>query len=160
MTQESPTAFGLYASWLYTGSIDATTTNANERSDKLAHHAEFRLLADAYILGGSLLDNAFMDTIADALLSKVCSPAGVEIYAVGSEMVTSIYEGTTAGSPARLLMVDVFTVCAGQKHMRELVKDVSVEFLQDIAIAFASKKRSQQLVSLRDNSFRYHHTKS
>lgn len=153
-----PDAFLIYSSWLYTGAIH-TTTNIDDNTDDQTHIEEFRRLAIAYVLGEYLQDPKFKDSVMDSLLSKLRGDTESIFFQVGAEMVRTVYQGTPATSPARLLMADLFTNHAGERYMRNLVGEVPADFLQDLAIAFAAKKFPQALTLVRYDASKYHRQK-
>jgi hypothetical protein len=68
----------------------------------------YQLLADLYVLGERLLD----ETIRGAIIKEfICftslTDKSSKRYCPMRETVSIIYRGTTAGSPARRLMVDI-----------------------------------------------------
>lgn len=153
LAQESPVVFGVYSSWMYSGALYTLPSNDEDATDGF-HQNEFRQLAQCYVLGESLLDTKFQNAVIDAIYSKLRDGSGTTFHEIGAEVVTIIYKGTVAESPARLLMVDIFTSHANKDQMREVVEDVPAEFLQDLAIAFARQKtRSVSKIEYKPSSY-------
>lgn len=123
------------------------------------HQDDFRQLVQAYTLGETLLDTKFQDAAMDAIICKLRGRSGYTFYGIGAEIINMIYEGTTAESPARLLLMDIYTIHANEAQIRRLKNEVPADFVHDIAIGFASRKSAQPLNLMQHSAAKYHHKK-
>lgn len=93
----------------------------------------------------------------DALLCKLRSGSGYTFFEIGADLVNTIYEGMTAESPARVFLMEVFTIHANREQIKHLKSKVPTDFVHDIAIAFASRKSAQPLNVMQRSAAKYHH---
>ncbi|KAF2130160.1 hypothetical protein P153DRAFT_269394, partial [Dothidotthia symphoricarpi CBS 119687] len=94
LSDERPVDFAYYSHWLYTKRIiykDDTSTSS-------------RRLARLYVLGEKLMDQQFQAAIIDAMIEFVEEKRLLP----SMHCIEIIYNGTTAESPARRLMVDIW----------------------------------------------------
>ena len=89
LQHDDPAAFGLYANWLYTGTLPS---RAPISSADVVHEAEFVLVATAYVLGESVMDVTFQDNVIDPIRAKIRGPKGSVVWHVAREMVHILYE--------------------------------------------------------------------
>jgi hypothetical protein len=103
----------------------------------------YELLAELYVLGERLQDQSIRTAVIDSIVGSwkdnflITGPANI------------IYCGTTAGSPARRLMVDLFLAYGAEC---ELHHRCEADFLIDVARAFCSKAAKR----IDPTSFREH----
>ncbi|KAK5120538.1 hypothetical protein LTR85_006194 [Meristemomyces frigidus] len=127
--------------WLYTKTIASISAEDSSQS---------ALLAKLYVLGEELLDSNFQDCIIDAFICALrevrAKPAKTSTfrYCLRKQTVNLIYDGTPQKSPARQLMVDVYTREATGEAMKDENNNVQVhpEFLLDLASALLDKLHS------------------
>ncbi|OAF99708.1 uncharacterized protein CC84DRAFT_1169223 [Paraphaeosphaeria sporulosa] len=90
-----PVLFKTYVHWLHSGTIPRPDDNVPDYKD-------FVFLSKLYVLGEYLMDVIFKNAIIEAIIAISIK----EKYCPIGEAVRIIYEGTSAGSPARRLMTD------------------------------------------------------
>ncbi|EME40017.1 hypothetical protein DOTSEDRAFT_56328 [Dothistroma septosporum NZE10] len=98
----SSAAFALYIDWLYTSSIRGNATTEQEG------HAEWMMLAQAYVLGEELEDHAFQSTVEDTMRFKAQNdePHG-PIRASAASIISVLYQRLTNDVSAHKLMIDM-----------------------------------------------------
>lgn len=95
------------------------------------------LLAELYVLGERMLDRNFQDELLRELVRFMKLPVQhVVDFGPPFTAMSVIYQGTTASSPARRLLVDIFL-----RHPVELygISHLEKEFLADLAKASIKK---------------------
>ncbi|KAF2000438.1 hypothetical protein P154DRAFT_435014, partial [Amniculicola lignicola CBS 123094] len=126
LQHDDPDAFRMYAHWLYCRKFPL----ADDRDEAYVQ------LAKAYVLGESLLDAKFKNTILDSIITATTT---FDYFPVG-QPITIIYEGTPVESPARRLMVDfyVYAMHSGgtswTRHLGAYPKEFLVDTLTKIPI--------------------------
>jgi hypothetical protein len=93
----------------------------------------FKLLAEIYVLGERLQDQS----IRTAVIESTVASWDYRLLITGPADI--IYRGTTAGSPARRLMVDLFLAYGDECELDDRCEP---DFLCDVARAFCSKASS------------------
>lgn len=129
LPEDGPSAFRLYVTWLYSHSLSIEDDDKNVKA---------RYLAEAYVLGERIMDDSYKDTIMKALISYSEKADTV----LGSLHVGIIYTGTPEGSPARQLLVAMYSwgVSGYTIPDRDCAKTYHSEFLQDLVVALLSKR--------------------
>jgi hypothetical protein len=131
LSDEDPVHFQAYCEWLYTKKIVPTVIE-NERHPQLSR---------LYVLGGKLLDKSFQEDVLMAFISMVKVvgkyPSNCTIQA--------IYDGTSAGDPARRLMVDMWAFKTkpswnGLQEDRDVVAETSTVFANDVIRALVFRR--------------------
>ncbi|KAF2641196.1 hypothetical protein P280DRAFT_398397, partial [Massarina eburnea CBS 473.64] len=140
LTDENPTAFGIYAQWLYSGRFLFKLKGAADLSDN------WITLAQTYVLGEKLMDTTFQNEVIDAVFAYR-TQAGVCIPTYRTIKIA--YEGTCAGSPMRKYLVDTYVWSVHISWtFKNIVEDTSVEFLQEVLEALVkirpTNKRGEQ----------------
>jgi hypothetical protein len=125
LSDEDPEEFESYSRWLYSGKVTVTPPFADI-------HTQF---ANLYVLGERLLDETFQDAVLAAIIN-----ATREGMFPSNKAIRVIYAGTTsASSPARRLMVDIFAYASEEEWFgsESFAKATSVEFVEDLVRGFA-----------------------
>jgi len=140
LPEDEPAVFELYMQWLYTAQIFPhllhASTQCLEDTCKLGSPL-YIALAKAYVLGETLQDDHFKDTILDAIISLFVQPARVW----APEATSIIYAGTAPGSSARKLMVDLYTYSSRSAWFSEHAQQHHPEdFLHDLCLSWAKQK--------------------
>jgi hypothetical protein len=101
------------------------------------------VLAELYALGERLQDDNIRNVIIDEIVrfSKLFSKKTGRHFPL-DHAVTTIYESTTVGSPARRLLVELFVTNGEGKWVREISQP---EFLCDLATASVSELHNSGL---------------
>jgi len=145
----SPEIGSVYVHWLYTRKV-LTGTSLTTDLPALVH---------AWALGAYLNDSDFENAVMNAivLLISESQPFGWQL-SVKTEMINLVYESTTAGSPLRRLMVDIWIRCGNERYLGEECKDTSPFFLADLVTALlpAAKARPEAKASTLDSICKYH----
>jgi hypothetical protein len=124
--EEKPSLVQVYIEWLYTNKYLAL----NDLADLIQLDASTCSsdLAEFYLLGEFLQDTKFQHFILHSMLLACHLPTAKDI--------TSIYEGTPNGSPARRLYVDLFSRDDKSEQFKKDADNLPVEFKKDLCIRF------------------------
>jgi hypothetical protein len=111
-----------YSQWLYSGNLSILNSDSNSKYI-------FVVLAMFYVLGERILDALFQNTVIDAMVeaSHICSP--------GLRSTRIIYNGTTAGSPARKFLADYCAWSLDHIGVKDLDPALDAEFSIDMVMA-------------------------
>lgn len=138
LTDENPDIADVYFSWLY-----SRTLRVSEKWESLKY-------AQLYVFGEKLMHSEFQNDVIDAMIRYFVEmgahkdPGPVNITMIpGPRGITTIYEGTIQGSPARRLMVDRW--CEGHPFpvLEQYRNHVPHDFAWDCLKAFLSSKPTQ-----------------
>jgi len=129
LTDEDPDVFEIYLHWLYFKTL--STIQGRPPSADM----EYIELAQCYVLGEKLLDVKFKNAIMDALVEVLENEQKGTCILPGSWAIETIYEGTTEGSPARILLVAMWIGRAAPSCKVTLNK-CHPEFIIDLAKGF------------------------
>ena len=124
LTDERPKVFKFFVQWLYKGVVILEDPQAPGTSD---------FLAQSYVLGEKIMAEAFQDDILKLMIDR--SSDG---QLPGVAAIRRIYEGTTSGSPARRLVVDIWAWGLRPKweaENKDLLEDTCAEFVVDLVWA-------------------------
>lgn len=138
LVDHDPEIFHVYVHWLYRKSLPVRLDSPGE-----AGNEEYLQLAKSYVLGDMLVDADFKDAVLDAFIDKSRSKAtdGCNWYPAGSP-VRHIYDNTQDNSPARRLLVDMYTAYghSGWLTRHASPEDLTSEFLLDLAVSLLDKR--------------------
>lgn len=139
LQDHSVNAFNAYLQWLYSGNSRANASPANEYESMKEHYIA---LTKLYALGEHLNDTTFQDYVINSIIaqSRTEDTDGRQWYP--TSQVNLIYESTSAGSPARRLMVD-FYVHFGDEEWITNTDDSEkpgYDFLIDVSAALLKKR--------------------
>lgn len=125
MPEDDATAFEVYQTWLYTGTVFTNAVIDAQESDD-----EYGVLVRAYLLGQKLMDNDFKDTIIDAIVNKLLTTGLFDIRQTGT-----VYDNTPKGAPLRRLWLDIYRYQGQASWLHEELDDadISPEFLFDFS---------------------------
>jgi hypothetical protein len=128
LPEEKPDLVAFYLDWLYGKGLPTDSTKRDSRNGKV-----YDVLADLYALGERLQDDKIRNIIIDEVVrfSNLFGRETGRNYPLDYAIIT-IYETTTAGSPARRLLVELFVTDGEAKWVREISQP---EFLCDLATA-------------------------
>lgn len=128
LPEEKPDIVAFYLDYTYSERLPTDSTKRNSRNGKV-----YDVLADLYALGERLQDDKIRNVVIDEIV------AFSRLYAKGTGFhypldyaITTIYESTTAGSPVRRLLVEMFLTRGEAKWVRDISQP---EFLCDLATA-------------------------
>lgn len=142
-----------YLHFLYIGSIASQAGEPNTTQDKQDHIDECILLAKLYVLGEKFQDSYFKNALVDAIIAKAIPSNYHSYWYLTGESVNIIYEGTTSGSLARKLVVDMHAAY-GKNHW--LGKSgLNTDFLIDLTNRFFDT-RDRELVIEEFENVNYH----
>jgi hypothetical protein len=128
--EELPHVVSFYLNHTYTKEISVSLTKTYSSDTVVLEPSEYtKLLAELYVLGERLLDRSIRYTVTENIMD-------LADFQPINEPVNIIYGGTTAASPARQLMVDIY-LRFGSKDWLDDTYDAA--FLLDAAQAFCSK---------------------
>lgn len=141
LPEEDSAVFGRYANYLYTGSLACQGNSID---------AEYTVLADAYILGETMLDDHYQHAVLDAIIQtfqedrqfRYPVPTGFCKFRVPDiDFVNKVYQYTTASSPLRKFLVDTYTVRANGNYSFEIAgQKADPEFLMDLVKSFSARR--------------------
>lgn len=134
LPEETPELMAHYLDWVYTAELPSRefsffSTTADQKV------AAYNLLAELYVLGERRLDSSFRNAVTAEIVRLRPSQFGLhecQLFQQG-KMVNTIYEGTSAGSPARRLMVDLSLKFGCPQCLTEVSEKA---FLLDLTHAF------------------------
>jgi hypothetical protein len=137
LTDEDPKYFGMYVQWLYTGKVSVPRITYIDNGGTKVETPSSKALARTYVLGARLVDSAFQNAILQAIMDCAdedhCSP--------GLSDIGIIYAGTVALSPARKLMVDIWTHYAHEEwKLKNVVGIAGEEFANDLVQALIKRR--------------------
>lgn len=115
-----------YLDYSYSGKLPTESTTL-----VISNANAYNVLADLYVLGERLQDKKVRNAIADEVLKF--NGAYVKGTVRENPMdyaITTIYDGTTEGHPARRLLVDLFLYKGEWRWVREISQN---DFLVDVA---------------------------
>lgn len=139
LPEDDPAIFAIYVHSIYNGELPTTP---DSETLNLSPDWENRGICKFYVLAEKLQDIGAKNSAIDALIarSKVKDDHGVgRAPAPGSVKV--IYNGTTAGSSARKLLVDFYAHRASLSYMAEAEAELPEDFKHDLLIKmFALRK--------------------
>ncbi|KAK1074594.1 hypothetical protein LTR12_005786 [Friedmanniomyces endolithicus] len=130
LLDDHPDVFNEYALWLYTGKLAVIMSNGS---------TDFDFLAGLFGFGEKIVDDTFQDCVIDAFVAGTRTPspngAGVPTRCCPPyTTVDIVYKATPKGSPARRLMVELYTLKAGDDSINiEHPEKNNHEFLVDLA---------------------------
>lgn len=123
---------GTYLEWMYTQTIEVSPLT----NDKMSYNdfkAEFEHLARAYVFGEKVQDDAFCNSVTDAMLDRAGgSEHGSCWWYPTTKAVSIIYDGTPEGSPARRLCVHLHTHYGKSYDIQSTANGEHPEFLKDL----------------------------
>ncbi|KAK5691275.1 hypothetical protein LTR17_025722 [Elasticomyces elasticus] len=122
-------AFNIYVNWLYMRGIARSSLDDD---DEDAQSEEWLNLADAFVLGDALVDSEFQASVLETLRFMSGSRQRKSFWAVATEVVAVIYDGTPTGSPVREVLLDLFLLHADGQLPDDEILALPVEFLQEL----------------------------
>ena len=128
LPEEKPEIVAAYLDYSYSGKLPTESTTL-----VISNANAYNVLADLYVLGERLQDKKVRNAIADEVLKF--NGAYVKGTVRENPMdyaITTIYDGTTEGHPARRLLVDLFLYKGEWRWVREISQN---DFLVDVATA-------------------------
>ncbi|KAK0304218.1 hypothetical protein LTR01_007574 [Friedmanniomyces endolithicus] len=128
-------AFEGYSRWLYTGKL--AVVKSDQRTD-------YELLAMLCGFGEKIIDHRFQNCVLDAIVAgtRINVPkatGGVHKEFPGQNTVDRVYKATPKGSPARRLVLDMYTLKGNENWIRPGEK-FSHEFLLDLVSALLKSR--------------------
>lgn len=134
-------AFEGYTRWLYSGKLAVVKSNGD---------TDYHLLALLYGFGEKIIDDEFQKIVIDAFVagSRTNVPdgtGGVTRRFPSKTAVSMIYEATPKGSPARRLMVDMYTL-KGNSHNDWVGVDHPLKHNHDFLIDLTSELLTSRIV--------------
>jgi hypothetical protein len=132
LPEEKTELVAFYLDYQYGKGLPTDSTRNNSRNGKV-----YDVLAELYALGERLQDDHIRNVIIDEIVrfSRMSSRESGHHLPL-DHAVTTIYESTTAGSPARRLLVELFVTNGKGKWVKEITQP---EFLCDLATAALSE---------------------
>jgi hypothetical protein len=130
LPDQRPNVVSHYLYYTYSKALPSAPEPGSDHAGNLEKNRYYEFLAELYVLGERLQDQTIRTTVIESIVALweyiilITGPANI------------IYRGTTAGSPARRLMVDLFLAYGAEC---ELDDTWEVDFLLDVARAFRSK---------------------
>ena len=132
LPEEKPDIVAYYLKFIYSKELPTDCTKNNSRNGKV-----YDVLAELYALGERLQDDEIRNVVIDEIVrfSKLVARVTGGHYPL-DRAITTIYESTPEGSPARRLLVELFVTNGEGKWVREISQP---EFLCDLATASISE---------------------
>jgi len=135
LSDEEPEVFGIYIHWLYFRTFPTVTT-----VDLGPNSPEALLLCKCYIMGDKLMDPTFKNATLKALVDATHNQPHCNPRIPGPGSIKSIYEGTTGGSPARKLIVDLWVAYVGESSLIYLTEQLPHGFVLEFSRALVLSK--------------------
>jgi hypothetical protein len=109
LADECPRIMSYYLTYTYTDKLPTNIFEPTSMSTFTENSDEYyELLAELYVLGERLLDSSIRAAVIKEIIRLVeLADKDGTLYYPKKEAANIIYRGTTAGSPASLLMVDI-----------------------------------------------------
>jgi hypothetical protein len=123
---------------IQTGAIPVQDSDlAPETSSRL----EYTMLTKLYVLAEMLMDENTKETVHSAILarSKEAFSGDQKSRYPGPAPIRIIYEDPPEDSPARKLMVQLYTEIAYGSFLTQLPKEMPTDFFYDLSISLISK---------------------
>ncbi|KAI5360922.1 putative SKP1/BTB/POZ domain superfamily protein [Septoria linicola] len=126
---------------------DAVTVYWDEEDDK----PNFDLLVRVYVFGEKVQDERFCDVVMSALCQARDTPdqQGAR-YIPGTSVITDLYDGSPAGSPARRWVVDQYRDAVDAEGFREDLQNYPAEFVQEVAMDLKERHQLATRLSVRE----------
>ncbi|KAK3677372.1 hypothetical protein LTR78_002910 [Recurvomyces mirabilis] len=102
---------------------------------------EYQVLAEMYCFGEFVQDERIQDAVIDAIMARVKQGGADYHYYPTTPIINTIYEGTPADSPARRLMVHIYST---QGISEWVADDINPEFLLELTRQFCGLNREHQ----------------
>jgi len=128
LTDEDSTIVEIYLKWLYSHNLPTDFGSG--------FHQIFLL----YVLGEKLMHCTFQDAVLRGLIETCESLQSVP----NGSTIKILYNGTTAGSPARQLMVDMYCWRGEAKWADNRFDDAPAEFMRDCMRALMGVRKVPQ----------------
>ncbi|KAK4547290.1 hypothetical protein LTR36_000945 [Oleoguttula mirabilis] len=137
-----------YLHWLYHNKVACLDTENDGYS----------LLASLYVFGEKLLDKTFKDVIIDCIIATsrglVVKDGTTNMHRFpAKESVDILYQGTSEGSPARQMLVDMHQVYAKETWING---DANHDFLVELTTALIRNDRYTASARLHNGACAYH----
>jgi hypothetical protein len=136
LTDEDPDTFKIYLHWLHFKTLPTVHAEEPSTNESTEHVA----LSMCYVLGEKLMDKKFKNAIVKALHDTLRNHTSSHPRVPDYESINIIYTGTTENSPARRLLVGMWTTIGLYlpKDFAEFVNDaLHPVFTQDLAKALS-----------------------
>jgi hypothetical protein len=133
-----PTMFETYVHNLYTGDLAVASEKEQAESDEMPER--YQSLAHFYVFAEKMKDVKSKNSILRAILACRSTVYSSEPYTCPStEAIDVIYNGTLAGSPARRLMIDLWTKQATAEYFD---KELPGDFMRDLLVRIVNVRRA------------------
>ncbi|USW55516.1 Putative BTB/POZ domain-containing protein [Septoria linicola] len=144
LPEDDPDAVATYFDFLHT---KQGTVYWDEEDDK----PNFDLLVRVYVFGEKVQDERFCDVVMSALCQARDTPdqQGAR-YIPGTSVITDLYDGTPAGSPARRWVVDQYRDAVDAEGFREDLQNYPAEFVQEVAMDLKERHQLATRLSVRE----------
>lgn len=149
LPETEPPIFNLYVHWLYTGTFDVSLIAAKSRAIEVIY-ASYSDLADAWVLGNFLLDEAFANQAVDHFLIRSADDTVIPC----AKDCTSIWNRIPTGSGLQRLLLDVI---ASWIHPSNLEKSAAIfpfDMVKDLALRYV--KRAPRCPLRVEDRYKYH----
>ena len=140
LEEDDPKTVDLYLHFVYTGKIP-TKIMANDKPTEAPGNAqEYKELARLYCFGEKYQDVQLKNAVVSAMIAKaqVADPKGIRTYP-GIQPVDMVYKGTSAGSLARKLLVDMHIESGREEWIEGGLHNK--DFLVDLGMGLYRAKR-------------------
>ena len=143
LPKESPIHMGYYVEHMH--GLPPPTHVLVEKSQCLPNiDQHFELFAELYVVGERRMDAKYQNQIIQELF-RISKPSG---HGPGTGYANVIYQGTTAGSPARRIAVDFAVSCPGEYWYKNIDGKVPhTEFWCDLSKVVLQRVAKHSLAS-------------
>ncbi|KAK5693835.1 hypothetical protein LTR17_024986 [Elasticomyces elasticus] len=142
----TPATVTLYIQHLYTGKINLhlpkSSENISEQWKRIA--SQHTALAHLYVLGEQLQDSIFKNAVIQAIIARIRFPIDGWFLFPSLKDVDTLYKGTSKGSLARQLMVDMDVMFALNWWMDGPSSDHNKEFLIEVTSLLYSDRETRK----------------
>lgn len=149
LPNDEPALLEVYIQFLYCGQVSVSPVRTAAALRYKEHESEYFTLAELYTLGERLMDIKFKNEVINDMFFRVYPlPSSIEPQRPVASAVDMIYRGTTAGSPARRLMVDIYFWKGKAEWMLGRPEDNNTEFLTDLTALLLRRtdRRSKRVI--------------
>ncbi|KAF2242119.1 hypothetical protein BU26DRAFT_555820 [Trematosphaeria pertusa] len=157
LPRDKPELFSIYVNLVYTNKLTTTPkTSAGKAPSVAAIGQEYQTMCELYVLCEKLQDTSAKDATVTAILSMIHVRHNRGGYrGPPPRAVRTIYEGTTSNSPARRLMVDLWTSVTAST-LAKVAGSLPHEFIVDIATTLLNERtEGKQNTAKNSNGTKY-----
>ncbi|KAH6010119.1 hypothetical protein HBI67_171860 [Parastagonospora nodorum] len=141
LSENEPDVFRVYLKYLYTGTLAVKNAACGGNDDSSIVADEYATLSKLFVLAEKLMDEDGKTAILAAISARSQEPFSDKIlYYPAIDSVQIIYEGTPEHSPARKLLVTLYTNFVTFAFVTEKSDAVPKDFLHDLSLSLLTQR--------------------